>query len=495
MLEARTDSRALVVFYDEQADSYFICGVNMDVTDMEAVKADSEYVFVVNNRLFLSRNKVNLVKVNNLPADDGLLTLSAVKSARYVKELTVRENVKSVKRRKQYFEKLIDYYTNGQSRDGFMEEVAFAFTFSGSPVSILVGATNKAPLDSEERIAKVNEWYKRRRPQVVFGDETSYSLVFQSLLELNTLSLLSALAIDSGVAKKIMLPCLLAEFSEVDLQNEEGMSNSNLLRRMLERLSSNTIVSYLCKAADLSASEVFRAVSNVESSMEEYFGVFNMIAETICDHFFDGESLHLNRLTTTDYFAIESLTALISSLPDNIAANMRWGWRGVSTGELARSHIFAEIYAFLKKSWFSNNIIVIDEADLYLHPEWQRTFLYDLLHHLDNMRMYENISRPQVIICTHSPIIVSDFLPESIVSLRKDEYGQTVLAESFGFGNAIGDIYMSGMHLQSTFGEHAKKILDRIIVDARQGNLSDEDYRLVQKIPNNHVKNFLLSHD
>ncbi|OOH80544.1 hypothetical protein BOW65_11745 [Pseudomonas koreensis] len=422
--------------------------------------------------------------------------LSTRKPARYVKELTVRENVKSIKRRKQYFEKLLNYFTDGHDRDDFMEEVAFAFAFSSSPISILQVVINRKLLSDTNSVEKVGEWYRQRRTQLEFGCEVSSSLIFQSLLALNTLSILSALAADSSIEKSMILPFLLSVFADIDLQNKEGMANHNRLRHMLQRIrGADSICSFLSEESNLSNAEILKALMRMEDSLEIYLGIFDKIAESVYDNCFDGESLDLSRVTTTDYFTIDKLTGLIGKLPGNIAANMRWGWRGVSTGELARTHIFAEIFAFLKKSGCDNNIIVIDEADLYLHPEWQRTFLYDLLQHLDSVRVYENTSNPQIVICTHSPIIVSDFLPENIISLGKDEYGQTEVTKSFGFGNAIGDIYMNGMHLKSTFGEHAKKILDGIIARGRQGSLSDEDCHLIAKIPSSHVRNFLLSHD
>ncbi|MCU0070055.1 ATP-binding protein [Pseudomonas koreensis] len=496
LLTASTDSRALVVFYDQHDDKYFICGINMDMADVEKVYADSPWLFVSDNSDFLSRWRVSLVKVNNLPADEGLLTLSSRKSGKYVKELTVRENVKSIKRRKQYFEKMLDYFSDGQIQNDSMGEVAFAFSFSSSPVSILQGVLDRMSLSDSDRVGLVKEWYGKRSHKVSFDDDLSLGSVFQSLVALNSLSILSALAIDSGISKKLFLRLLVREFSEVDLKNGPDMNDANRLRHTLHRMRSTDVARVLVSGEEiLSPIDVQIAVEKVEKHLEGYLSIFDSIAEAICDHCFDGESLDLNRVTTTDYFAIQKLTNLIGDLPGNVSANMNWGWRGISTGELARIHLFAEIYAFLKESGKDSNIIVIDEADLYLHPEWQRTFLYDLLNQLDNMRSYENITSPQIVLCTHSPIIISDFLPDNIISLRKDQDGQTEVVESFGFGNAIGDIYMDGMHLKSTFGEHAKQRLDRIIARARGGNLTDEDFNLIGKISNVHVRNFLLSHD
>ncbi|WP_163003860.1 AAA family ATPase, partial [Pseudomonas viridiflava] len=91
-------------------------------------------------------------------------------------------------------------------------------------------------------------------------------------------------------------------------------------------------------------------------------------------------------------------------------------------GEMAYTHLFSETYNCAKKSKKANYIIVIDEADLYLHPEWQRGFLDSYLELLE--RVEWKGARPQIIITTHPPIIISDFLPQDIVSLAKDASGK-----------------------------------------------------------------------
>ncbi|MFA0523992.1 AAA family ATPase, partial [Vibrio sp. 10N.222.52.C3] len=145
-----------------------------------------------------------------------------------------------------------------------------------------------------------------------------------------------------------------------------------------------------------------------------------------------------------------------------------------------------------KNFGIKNHLIVMDEVDLYLHPDWQRTFLSELLDFI-NVEFPDN--SVQVILSTHSPIIISDFLPEDLVSLDKNN-GNTEIVESFGFGSHITDLYVDGMHLKSTFGEHSKKAINHLLNRANEGRLTKQDIGLVKKIKSKNIQQMILgSHD
>ena len=64
-----------------------------------------------------------------------------------------------------------------------------------------------------------------------------------------------------------------------------------------------------------------------------------------------------------------------------------------------------------------NLILLIDEMDLYLHPEWQRTFLVRLIRELAHFGR----RKIQIIFATHSPLCLSDVPRENIVYLSRDD--------------------------------------------------------------------------
>ena len=109
-----------------------------------------------------------------------------------------------------------------------------------------------------------------------------------------------------------------------------------------------------------------------------------------------------------------------------------------------------------------NILLLIDEADLYMHPQWQKGFVKILKENLD--ALYKK-KRVQVIMTTHSPMCLSDFPRENCVYLKYnrgtnerivlprniDEDGQTfgrdiytILGKSFFLsGSPMGD-YVDG---------------------------------------------------
>ena len=189
---------------------------------------------------------------------------------------------------------------------------------------------------------------------------------------------------------------------------------------------------------------------------------------------------------------IIDLTHLISCLPSNVSSNFSYGWSGLSTGEFAKLNIFSELYNYINNEKIKgneNHLIVMDEADLYLHPDWQRTFFSELL---DFLKSEYPQGRIQLILSSHSPIIIGDFLPEDIVSLNINKDGHTEVVESFGFGTHITDLYLDGMHLNSTFGEHSKKVISSIIDNRNAGELTKNDRELVSKIKNKNIQNMIL---
>lgn len=97
--------------------------------------------------------------------------------------------------------------------------------------------------------------------------------------------------------------------------------------------------------------------------------------------------------------------------------------------------------------------IILDEIELYSHPEFQRNFINDLLEKLSWIKLEGIIKSIHFLLVTHSPFILSDVLTENTLYLndgkyvKKDDYESfganyyKLLKESFFLGNnAIGEI-------------------------------------------------------
>ncbi len=191
------------------------------------------------------------------------------------------------------------------------------------------------------------------------------------------------------------------------------------------------------------------------------------------------------------FFVLE----LLDNAQDILKTNFDYGWDGLSSGEFAKINIFSTIYHELNfigdpcVKLESKRLILLDEVDLYLHPEWQRTFIHELI---ELIKSQNSTTTVQIILSSHSPLIIGDLLPEDIVTLKVDN-GRTQVKPSLGFGTKLSDFYLEGMHLDSTYGEHSKRKLEKLLY-AKMNNktLNSSDRRLADKVCNKALREALL---
>ena len=99
----------------------------------------------------------------------------------------------------------------------------------------------------------------------------------------------------------------------------------------------------------------------------------------------------------------------------------------VSSGEQAMLNIFSYLYLapFIQQIFgFATDItirsdimLLLDEVDLYMHPEWQRQFITLLIGRLEREYPDKNI---QLVLTTHSPLVLSDIPSGNIIYLSKE---------------------------------------------------------------------------
>jgi predicted ATP-binding protein involved in virulence len=92
-------------------------------------------------------------------------------------------------------------------------------------------------------------------------------------------------------------------------------------------------------------------------------------------------------------------------------------------GDLARRLAIAN--PGLSKPLQGSGIVLIDEIELHLHPEWQRKIIPDLTKTFPNC---------QFIVTTHSPQVISQVKPEGIFILEKTDEGVVAKKPESSFG-------------------------------------------------------------
>ncbi|MGE7918261.1 AAA family ATPase [Viridibacillus sp. NPDC093762] len=108
----------------------------------------------------------------------------------------------------------------------------------------------------------------------------------------------------------------------------------------------------------------------------------------------------------------EDIKELIKNHEDVFGNNQlfNFAWTQLSSGEHGLLSLFGRIYSTFKdlqiKDVNDNSyLLLIDEGDLYFHPQWQKDWLYYFIQFL-KVTFKEKV---QLILTTHSPLVLSDF--------------------------------------------------------------------------------------
>lgn len=159
---------------------------------------------------------------------------------------------------------------------------------------------------------------------------------------------------------------------------------------------------------------------------------------------------------------------------------------GLSSGE---KQLFLRALS-LKFLEVNNSIILIDEPEISLHPEWQQKII----------KVYENIGENnQLIIATHSPHIVGDIKAEQLRIMKKDENGVSIVdSEKVNetYGHTIENILRTTMQLENIrnddISSRLKKVLDLLEKDLFDTDEYKENFNYLRKYLGDLDKDIML---
>lgn len=134
----------------------------------------------------------------------------------------------------------------------------------------------------------------------------------------------------------------------------------------------------------------------------------------------------------------------------------------------------------------SNAVIMLDEAEVSFHPEWQRIYFNAILEFI-KANICSQETHVQIIIATHSPIILSDIPKQNTVFLKRADNGSTICVEGEEtFAANIFSLYRNAFFLsESEIGAFAESKLCQLVANIHD-LFNQEDY------PSETPKNELL---
>lgn len=152
-----------------------------------------------------------------------------------------------------------------------------------------------------------------------------------------------------------------------------------------------------------------------------------------------------------DFKKREFLKTLIEKLKNDDYAEIyrlfELRWKGLSSGEISLLNLLGRISnrvaSMNEEDKKKNTILLIDEVDLGLHPEWQRLWISKIRPLLSNMFPKDS----QLIVTTHSPIFLSDVPKNDIIYLSPTNRIESTFAQN------IYDLFNSSFVLDNVQGE------------------------------------------
>ncbi|EHJ02365.1 AAA ATPase [Clostridium sp. DL-VIII] len=206
----------------------------------------------------------------------------------------------------------------------------------------------------------------------------------------------------------------------------------------------------------------YNIIANIEIAQTINFGFMQLI-ELIIDHYNNKETVY---------------GRMLSIIP-----------QPMSSGEAAMINLFATVYSALKKKTSGSILLIIDEIDAFLHPKWQQDILTHITRWINESKEF-NKKKVQLVIATHSPIILSDIPKDNIIYLQKSF--ETTSKDKFTFGANISTLFYDSFFMeQGSIGAIARKQIQWAIDNIRNTNLGIEDRKKLVYIIDNIGDKFL----
>lgn len=166
-------------------------------------------------------------------------------------------------------------------------------------------------------------------------------------------------------------------------------------------------------------------------------------------------------------------------------------WLDLSSGQKALLSMYARFYSLTDQQQKYQNLklkkdvlILIDEGELYLHPEWQRNFLNNLIDYFP--KLYKN-RKIKIIFTSNSPVIISDLPNSNLIFIdRSDKEKSCIVIDNLienkqTFAANIHTLYSDAFFMEKgLIGEFAnRKIIN--LIHSINSIIDREEFKKVEK--------------
>ncbi len=161
---------------------------------------------------------------------------------------------------------------------------------------------------------------------------------------------------------------------------------------------------------------------------------------------------------------IEVISEISSSIYDiNFLNKDEVSFEDLSSGEKEWSYLFLKSYYEIVSNKSNKIVYGFDEPDNFLHPDWQKRFIKDLINVFQSLE-----KKIHFIITSHSPFLLSDLPKQNVIFLEKDEktgncINATDKVDINPFGANIHTLLSHGFFMKDgLMGEFAKEKINDV---------------------------------
>ena len=189
----------------------------------------------------------------------------------------------------------------------------------------------------------------------------------------------------------------------------------------------------------------------------------------------------------------------VSSYIDFTLSHEPTNFTNLSTGELSYLTLFSRLYWIKYRKVIKNELnktlfIIFDEAEISFHPKWQKEFITNMIEFI---KLVYGDYHVQILLTTHSPFILSDLPPSSIICLSEGEV-TTIQNDNLNeyrntFGANIHELLTDSFFMNDGLvGNFAKNIINNIIKQLNDEKIIDNEEEIrIKKIINSIGEEFI----
>ncbi len=169
---------------------------------------------------------------------------------------------------------------------------------------------------------------------------------------------------------------------------------------------------------------------------------------------------------------IKTLYKILNS-DNNFIEMFNLEFKGLSSGQQALLNMYSSFYDVLDKIEDKKNVLVLmDEPELYFHPEWQRKYIYFIVEFFNTYYKNKNV---QIIFTSNSPYVLSDLNNSSVIMMEKEEENKT-------FAGNIMNLLIDNYFMEDTIGKFAEEKIKGIVNRVKNKEVNSDDFKIIDQI-------------